>query len=55
MISLQDNTFVPATPLFSAKILKEDEDMWLDVQVCYGVPYTLFFSSHILFTKLSAM
>lgn len=30
---LQDNTIVPATPLFSAKILQEDKDMWLDVQV----------------------
>ncbi|KAK3104002.1 hypothetical protein FSP39_023566 [Pinctada imbricata] len=29
---ISDHTFVPATPLFSAKILKEDEDMWLDVQ-----------------------
>lgn len=27
-----DNTIVPATPLFSAKILQEDKDMWLDVQ-----------------------
>jgi hypothetical protein len=24
---------VPQTPLFSAKILQEDKDMWLDVQV----------------------
>ena len=25
---------MPQTPLFSAKILQEDKDMWLDVQVC---------------------
>lgn len=29
---ISDNTVVPDTPLFSAKILKEDEDMWQDVQ-----------------------
>ncbi|KAJ8301702.1 hypothetical protein KUTeg_020689 [Tegillarca granosa] len=28
----KDNTQVPQTPLFSAKILKEDEEMWADVQ-----------------------
>lgn len=33
ILFLQDNTVVPATPLFSAKILQEDKDMWLDVQV----------------------
>lgn len=29
---ISDNTQVPQTPLFSAKILKEDEEMWADVQ-----------------------
>ena len=41
IVYYQDNTIVPDTPLFSAKILKEDEDMWQDVQVCYDIILTL--------------
>jgi len=32
---LQDNTLVPQTPLMSAKVLREEEDVWMDVQVSH--------------------
>lgn len=53
IFQLQDNTLVPPTPLMSAQVLKEEEDVWMDVQVNINFSVIIIFITIITIIIIS--